>query len=263
MSITGSLTDFSTPEILRFIEKGQKTGLLSFAMCLPNRTKPQSVHHLWVQSGRIVAAANSLDAQGLVFLIAQQEWLSDRVFAKLLKCCCPEDQPLGSCLKNHGVLSPSQLEQLFQVQVLQQVCPLFEYHEGWFKFEKDAPVPNREMTGLSIPATEAILMGLRWLPNWNGFKAQFPAPTVTLVSKIVGPPGQQLDRLESQVWQLSQQAVSLNAIAKELKLPVSKVQQVAFRLMVADLLTLQEKPDPSHSPSDAYPLEIALSYVIG
>ena len=95
MSITGSLTDFSLPEILRFIEKGQKTGLLCCAMCSSAQAKPQSIHYLWVQSGRIVAATNSLDEQGLVALIAEQEWMSDRVFAKLLNWCCPLDEPLG------------------------------------------------------------------------------------------------------------------------------------------------------------------------
>ncbi|HBL09937.1 MAG TPA: hypothetical protein DD379_00540 [Cyanobacteria bacterium UBA11162] len=262
MSITGSLRDFSPSEIFRFIEKGQKTGLLSFAMCPSSQAKPQSVHYLWVQSGQIVAASNSLDYQGLVSLITQQDWVSDRVFTKLLNWCCPLDQPLGLCLKNHSVLSVSQLEKLFQVQILQQVCPLFECQDGWFKFDQNKLFPSREMTGLSIPATEATLIGLRWLSNWDSLTDQLPDPKVSLVSMITSQPHQRLDTLELKVWEFSKEAISLNAIAKELKLPVENVQQIAFRLIAADLVAVQENNNQLNSQSDSYPIEIALSCAI-
>jgi hypothetical protein len=161
MCVTGSITDFSLPEIFQFIEKGHKTGLLTLRALAGFSSQARAV---FITSGcvkgRIVAAANRLDHQGLVSLIDQRQWVSDRVFDKLVHWCCPIDEPLGLYLKNQGVLQAEQLKRLFQIQVLQQVCALFQLKDAQFKFEQNVQIPSREMTGLSVPATEATLMGL-------------------------------------------------------------------------------------------------------
>lgn len=160
MSIKGYLTDFSFLEICRFIEKGKKTGLLTIQSAPKNPEKSQKYYYIWVCKGRIVAAANRLDGQGLTSLLRQQEWISDRILTQLLKWCCPEDKPLGECLKNYRVLTPEQLEQLFLIQVCQQVSAVSKLKEGLFQFDYDPSVPARERTGLSMSATEATLLRL-------------------------------------------------------------------------------------------------------
>src|ERR687886_2801590 len=149
MSITGHLSDFSLPEIFQLLEKGHKTGLLTLHPELSAQEKPQS-HYIWVYQGRIVAASNRLDHQGLVKLIEQRQWVSDRVFDKLVHWCCPLSEPLGLYLKNQGVLRAEHLKQLFNVQVLQQVSALFHLKEGHLKFDQNVRTPTREMTGLSV-----------------------------------------------------------------------------------------------------------------
>src|ERR687886_1224059 len=151
MSITGHLSDFSLPEIFQLLEKGHKTGLLTLRAENLGQQKPEA-HYIWVYQGRIVAASNRLDHQGLVSLIDQRQLVSDRVFDKLVHWCCPINEPLGLYLKNQGVLQAEQLKRLFQVQVLQPVCALFQLKEGNFKFDQNVPIPRREMTGLSVPA---------------------------------------------------------------------------------------------------------------
>jgi hypothetical protein len=149
MSITGSLAEFSLPEIFQFIEKGKKTGLLSFRSEAETSTTSIAIHYIWVYQGKVVAAANQLDEQGLVKLINQRQWVSDRVVSKLAQLS-PTDRPFGSYLKNQGVLRTEQLKQLFFAQVLQQLQPLLQLKNGIFNFEQDVPLPMREMTGLSI-----------------------------------------------------------------------------------------------------------------
>lgn len=152
MSTTGLLSDFSLPEIFQFIEKGRKSGLLRLRALSESQTTPPLVHYIWAYQGRIVAVANCSDQQGLVKLIEQCQMVSERVFNKMVHWCCPIDEPLGLYLKNQGVLQAEQLKQLFQVQVLQPVCALFQLKEGIFKFDQNLPIPTREMTGLSVPA---------------------------------------------------------------------------------------------------------------
>ncbi|HEY9708328.1 MAG TPA: DUF4388 domain-containing protein [Oculatellaceae cyanobacterium] len=235
MCVTGSLTDFSLPELFQWIEKGNKTGLLTLRALSGAKVTPPQVHYLWVYQGYIVAAANRLDNQGLASLIIQCKWLSDRVFDKLLRLCCPIDEPLGLSLKNHCVLGTGQLEQLFQIQLLQQVSLLFQLKDAQFIFDSNAPISTREMTGLSVPATEATLMGLRVLQNRDGLSAKLPNPYGGLVSIIVGKPQCRLDALEWQVWDYTNGTISLAAIAQQLKLPLEKVQQIALRFITVGL----------------------------
>lgn len=160
MSITGFLTDFSLPEIFQLIDKGHKTGLLKLQGLPESPNQPSQLYYLWAYHGRIVAAANRLDHEGLVNLIEQCQMVSDRVFDKLIHWCCPINEPLGLYLKNQGVLRPEHLKRLFQVQVLQPVCGLFQLKEGFFKFDQNVAMPTREMTGLSVPAVTLNQYGL-------------------------------------------------------------------------------------------------------
>ena len=234
MCVTGYLSDFSLPEIFQFIEKGRKTGLLTLR-ALSNSQAKTGKYYIWMHQGRIVAAANRLDHQGLVSLLDGRQWISDRVFDKVVHWCCPIDQPLGLYLKNQGVLQAAQLKRLFQIQVLQQVCALFQLKDAEFEFEQNVQIPSREMTGLSVPATEATLVGLRVLKNWNALADKLPDPNGGLVSTMIGKSQYRLDSLEWQVWEYTKGTLSLNAIAEQLRLPVEKVQQVAFRLVTVGL----------------------------
>jgi hypothetical protein len=149
MSTQGSLTDFSLLEILQFIENGKRTGLLTLSTLSVSKTTPASVYYIWVYRGHLVAVANQLDSLGLVELISQQQWVSERVVTKLAQLC-PIDQPLGLYLLNQGVLNASQLKQLFFLQVLQQFESLFQLDEAQFRFDPNALLPRQEMTGLSV-----------------------------------------------------------------------------------------------------------------
>lgn len=154
MSITGALTDFSLPEIFQFIEKGHKTGLLTLRT-LPESTTQTSVHYLWINEGRIVAAANQLNEQGLISLINQYQWVSQRVVTKLAQFC-PANKPLGLYLRSQGALQVEHLEHLFQVQIIQQVCAVFQLKDAHFVFDQNVPAPRREMTGLSVPSAVLV-----------------------------------------------------------------------------------------------------------
>ncbi|MEQ9672198.1 DUF4388 domain-containing protein [Coleofasciculus sp. G2-EDA-02] len=232
MAITGYLSDLSLPELFHLIEQGKKTGLLTLRAALASPAIP---YYIWVYQGRIVAAANRLDSQGLVALIKQYKWVSDRVVAKLIQWCCPTGKPLGLCLKNHGVLQTEHLKQLFQVQVLQQIGIMFQLKDAQFTFEQNVLLPGREMTGLSIPATEATLMGLRVLRHWDTLADKLPDPNSGLISTKTGQLHYRLDPIEWQIWEYTKGTVSLKMIARELRLPIEKVQQIAFALITVGL----------------------------
>lgn len=125
-------------------------------------------HYIWIAQGRIVAAANRFDGKGLISLIRRDQWVSDRVLSKLLQRCSLNHQPLGLWLKSNGVLDSAQLEQIFEIQLVEQIVPLFQLKDAQFKFELRAALPALEMTGLSISTTEATIMISGALKRFSG-----------------------------------------------------------------------------------------------
>ncbi|HEY9601913.1 MAG TPA: DUF4388 domain-containing protein [Allocoleopsis sp.] len=188
MCITGSLADFSLPEILYFIEKGHKTGVVTLLGKPTSEAGLRSHFYIWVHQGCLVAAAKRLDERGLVKLIHQHQWASPRVVTKLAQLC-PNDLPLGLHLTNQGVLRSSHLKQLFFVQVSQPVCASLQLREGEFSFEQNLSLPMREMTGLRLSAGIPVLSrSLKETKNLNlgNWKPNFTATTTATKSADSG-----------------------------------------------------------------------------
>ena len=234
MAFTGYLAEFSLPEIFQFLEQGHKTGSLSIRT-LPNvQTQEVQTYYIWMHQGRIVGAADRSDEKGLVAMIAQRGWVSDRVASKM-STICPANTPIGLCLKTQGLLQADQLKLLFRTQVVGQVSALLELKDGQFEFDAKANLPFAEMTGLSLPATETTLMGLRTLRDWTVLAEKLPDSSAALISMISGKPQLRLDAQEWQVWEFTNGTVTLKQIANQLGLSIEKVQQISFRLIVTNL----------------------------
>lgn len=230
----GKLSEYSLPEIFQFLEQGQKTGLLTINTLPTVETTATKAYYFWIKQGWIVAAADRLDGQGLMSLLQQRNWLSDRVTSKI-PLICALDAPLGICLKSQGILQPEQLKLLFRSQVVEQVAEVFKLSDGQFALDKIATTPYSEMTGLSIVATEATLMGLRVLQDWTTLAEKLPEPSSGLSSVKAGRPQAPLQGQEWQVWEFAKGNISLKEIAKQLGISVDIVRQIAFRLIVVNV----------------------------
>jgi Domain of unknown function (DUF4388) len=237
MAITGNFADFSLPELLQFLEQGQKTGLLYIGFLVGDtKNSTTQAYYIWLQQGRVIAASDRLDQKGLMSMIAQRGWISERVISRVIKVdACSINTPMGLCLKSQGLLQPEQLKLLFNTQVLRQVCALFQIKDALFTFDSTTNLPLAEMTGLSMSATEVILLGLRALRDWTALADKLPDRTSGLSSLIAKQPQIPLDAKEWQVWEFVNGHVSLENIANQLQISVEAVQQIAFRLIVVGL----------------------------
>jgi hypothetical protein len=245
MAITSSLSEFSLPELFQFLDQGSKTGLLTLRFQLDPNPEPR-VRHALIHQGRIVAVTKRLDQQCLLAMICQRGWISPEVIREQVNRC-PANIPIGLYLKTQGFLQPEQLRLLFHAQVLQPVCGLFRLKDARFKFDSKATLPTTEMTGLSLSATEATLMGLRVLRDWRSLADKLPEPTSALSRVVIGKRHLRLDSLEGRLWQLANGSVPLNAIATQFKQPIELIQQTAFRLISVGLVAEVPMMAPSRA----------------
>ncbi len=235
MQITGYLSEFSLPELFQFLERGNKSGRLILQSTTSHILGKKPVFLIWFKQGEIVAAADRADGQGLLSLIHSRGWISSRAAARLMEVCASE-RALGICLKSQGLLEAEQLKLLFRIQVLKQVCSLFEVPDARFLFEHQVNPPSSELTGLKSSPTEVTLAGLRALRNWTILSEKLPETTSGIIYKTDSKPKFRLNQLEWQIWEFAEGNVPICDIAKQLNLPVEKIRQAAFRLIVTGYL---------------------------
>lgn len=237
MSLSSSFTNFSLPELFKVIEQGKKTGCLTVCTVpeLHNPSSKSQYYYIWFRQGRIIAASNRLNGQGLTSKIVEKGLASEEIIDIFCSRASKATIPLGLNLKTQGVLSSEDLKILFAAQV-QQIRDLFEIHNGVFKFDSQAREPIREMTGLSLGATEVALMVLRALRNWEVLSHVLPDASSGIENIAQTKPQFQRNSFDSQVWEFANGKFSLTRIAKQLHQPTGKIQQAAFRLMIADLV---------------------------
>ncbi|HEY9892412.1 MAG TPA: DUF4388 domain-containing protein [Candidatus Sericytochromatia bacterium] len=244
MAITSCLAEFSLPELFQFLDQGSKTGLLTLRFQPDLHSPEKRIRHALLHQGRIVAVTNRLNQQCLLAMICQRGWISPEALREQVNRC-PANMPIGLYLKTQGFLQPEQLRLLFHAQVLQQICGLFRLKDARFKFDSKATLPTTEMTGLSLSATEATLMGLRVLRDWRALADKLPEPTSALSKMVLGKRHLRLDSLEGRVWQSANGSVPLSLIATQFRQPIETIQQTAFRLISVGLV----EEVPSIAPS--------------
>jgi hypothetical protein len=232
MSLAGYLSEYSLAEIFHFVQDGNKTGLLWLE---PEPSADRAVgenYYLAFQAGRIVSVATdrNVEHSGLLKMASQRRWLTPEQVKSLEIQLSFLPQPLGTYLKSRNILNNEQLTLLFNAQVVAATCKLFEIQQGKFKFDPKASLAYGEMTGISLPAAEIALLGLRMLKNWSALASKLPDPAVAIQRLTPEPQGLRLDTNEWQVWQLALGELSIAKIAEKLNLSIVKVQQIGFRL---------------------------------
>ncbi len=236
MALAGSLSEYSLAEIFQFIQQGYKTGLLSIN---PDNDSVQTFinpSYIWFQNGRLTAHARDLSKLGLLSMIAQRAWVDVDNLAALRQELKSTNQPLGLYLKSTGGLDTEQLRLLFHSQVLQPVCGLFKITDAKFSFDEQSPLAYPEMTGISMNANEASLLGLRVLRDWSLIEHKLPAPDFGLQRLYPEKPSFKLDTQEIQVWELANADISITQIAQKINIALEKVQQISYRLVAVGLV---------------------------
>jgi hypothetical protein len=233
MPVTGYLSNFSLSEVLQFAQEGNKTGLLTIRS-LPNSTHEFHSYFIWLNQGRIIAAADRTDYQGLANMIIQRKWIAERQLQSLIQQC-PLRTPLGIYLKSQNLLSAEQMKLLFSVQIIRQICALFELIDGSFHLTSNVQMPYSEMTGINIQATDVTLPGLRNLKNWSALQEKLPQSMSGLLATVQGMPTIQLNAQERQLWEFTNGQMTIAEIAKRLDRTIEEIQRTAFCLTVAGL----------------------------
>jgi Domain of unknown function (DUF4388) len=255
MTLAGYLSEYSLAEIFNFVQEGSRTGLLEISPDPNAITAPTEPRYVWFESGRVVAVTSGLDGKGLLVTIGQRKFMPPEQIESVTSQIHQLLQPLGIYLKSRGLLDAEQLKLLFNAQSIAAVCKLFELKNRQFKFDPDRAPINSEMTGISLPAHELGMLGLRALKDWSGLSPKLANPDYAIQKWSAQQPSFRLDRQELQLWKLADGETTLTQLAVKMDLPIESVQQTSFRLSSFRLVQeIPTEPTPSVSAELAVPV---------
>jgi hypothetical protein len=240
MTLAGYLSEYSLAEVFNFVHQGNRTGLLSISTDIPPVEPPTNPHYLWFQTGRIMAVSTGMDGQGLLKAISQRKLVPEEQLEQLRTQVQKLHQPLGLHLKSRGLLTAEQLKLLFNSQAIAIVCKLFELRDARFHFDPCILPYNAEMTGISMPAQEIGLLGLRMLKDWANLSEKLPDTQYAIQRLSVEEPSFRLDRHELQLWKLADGETSLDRLTIPMSMSIEALRKTAYRLIIFGLV--QEIP---------------------
>ncbi len=238
MNLQGLTSEFSLPELFKFLQESQQTGRLSLKVIESSNLASkagEASHFFWFEKGKLLAASNRLDGLGLLDILQARSLIQGSALPRLVRQCPPK-VALGKFLKDRAVLTSKQLKSLFASQVLRHVCMLLQAPDASFSFHAAYPVPYLEMTGVKIQATDVTLPSLRILKDWGALADKLPSLESGLKLIKKDPSAYRLQTQEKAVLRLAQSGLSLSKIAKDLKLPAVDIQKTGFRLIFVGLV---------------------------
>lgn len=230
LSIRGSLSESSLPELLASISRSRETGILNFHDA--GRWKA-----IYFKEGRIIYAMSNAQDDRLGEFLIKTGKVTVRQFLEASKLIQP-DKKLGAVLVDQGIITPDDLFVAIHRHAEAIVYSLFDWIRGEYEFViKDLSAEGPMV--LDLDSSNVILEGIRRLKDYTRiFAGVGPLETVlrptdqseALVPKL------SLDEDESQVLSLVNGRLNVEQILAMSYLPNFETLRILFGLLSAGVL---------------------------
>lgn len=163
--LEGSLSEFSFAEILELAGKNKKTGVILIKK--PDGAEAQ----VYLKDGYIYFAESNLKKKPIGEMLVE----SGKISRNQLQDALEEQKRmgkkvrLGMILLDKGYISPKDLVQVVQEQILDSIFQLFDWTEGTFVFIPGKVAENEDI-GIKLDVETAILRGAEKISYWKSVR---------------------------------------------------------------------------------------------
>jgi hypothetical protein len=230
LSIRGSLSESSLPELLASISRSKETGILNFHDA--GRWKA-----IYFKEGRIIYAMSNAQDDRLGEFLLKEGKITVRQFLEASRMIQP-DKKLGAVLVEQGIITPDDLFVAIHRHAEAIVYSLFSWTRGEYEFViKDLSAEGPMV--LDLDSENVILEGIRRLRDFTRMYAGVgPLETVlrhsanadNLIYRL------NLDEDESQVLSLVDGRLNIEQILAMSYLPNFETLRILFGLLAAGVL---------------------------
>ena len=253
LSIRGSLSESSLPELLASISRSKETGVLNFHDA--GRWKA-----IYFKEGRIIyAMSNSQDDRLGEFLLKTAK-ITVRQYLEASKMIQP-DKKFGAVLVEQGIVTPDDLFVAIHRHAEAIVYSLFDWTRGEYEFViKDLSAEGPMV--LDLDSENVILEGIRRLKDFTRIYAGV-GPLEAILRRTENADGLMyrlnLDEDESQVLSLVNGRLNVEQILAMSYLPNFETLRILFALLAGGVL---ERGGNEESPKRGIELEYELQEIV-
>jgi hypothetical protein len=183
MSLTGSLNSMDFAELLQWLARGQKTGMLVVA------TKGVQ-KQVYFRDGRIIATASSDQTEYLGHFLVSHGFLDEVTLAKAIEMQQSNRMLLGKILTTIGAIGEVELEQMLRLKAEESIYEIFTWTQADFQFVEEE-LPAFEMVPISLDVQTLVLRGAKRLDDWIRIRESIPSKhcVAVAVGNLVAPEG--------------------------------------------------------------------------
>jgi hypothetical protein len=253
LSIRGSLSESSLPELLASISRSKETGILNFHDA--GRWKA-----IYFKDGRIIYAMSNAQDDRLGEFLLKTGKVTVRQFLEASKLIQP-DKKLGAVLVEQGIITPDDLFVAIHRYAEAIVYSLFDWVRGEYEFViKDLSAEGPMV--LDLDSANVILEGIRRLKDYTRVYAGV-GPLETILRPTGSADGLvhrlNLDEDESQVLSLVNGRLNVEQILAMSYLPNFETLRILFGLLAAGVL---ERGGTGESQRRGIELEYELQEIV-
>ena len=230
LTIRGSLSESSLPELLASISRSKETGILNFHDA--GRWKA-----IYFKEGRLIYAMSNAQDDRLGEFLLKTAKITVRQFLEASKMIQP-DKKLGAVLVEQGIITPDDLFVAIHRHAEAIVYSLFDWTRGEYEFVIKDLTAEGPMV-LDLDSENVILEGIRRLMDFTRIYAGVgPLETVLRPSAIADSLTHKLnlDEDESQVLSLVNGRLNVEQILAMSYLPNFETLRILFGLLSGGVL---------------------------
>lgn len=176
--LAGNLARFEVPDLLAFLNMGQRTGVLVLE-------REDQETKIFLRDGKPIFATSTREELRLGNVLVRAGKLDRRRMEKILLQQQGGRHRIGQILMAEKILKPDELASLLKVQVSEVIFDAFRWGDGAFTFYDKVPPPGTAVT-LEMELPNLIMEGLRRIDQRPRLGELFPDLNV-VVEALVNP----------------------------------------------------------------------------
>lgn len=164
--VKGSLKQVPVAKVMHFIHLARKTGVLALAQ------EKRKVHIHFLEGEIAYVTSSYFAGLSLGDFLLKEGKISLQIHEESLEKIRGTDAKQGTYLVEHGYLSPHDLVETLNRQVLEKLFNLFKWHDGDFYF-KEGEIIQEELRLVNIEIQKLIYQGIRDHMNLSSLPLEF------------------------------------------------------------------------------------------
>lgn len=172
MSISGTLTTMSVPDLLQFLAAGRKKGTLKLS-------RGKIIKQIHFEEGIIVGSTSNDPKEYLGQVLIQHSKLDEPTLQAAMEVQRKTGAKLGEILAAKGFLSEAEVLEVLRLRTLEIIYDLFLWEEAQFEFYDNAPLPD-DLIRIEVQPTSVVMEGIYRTDEWSRYRSLIPSDRAVL-----------------------------------------------------------------------------------